>query len=270
MALVRIEGTGLVAELVLDRPEKLNAFSPELFADFAAALDTVTRDQDVSVIIVRGEGRAFSVGWDLGPSREPQDSTARHGAYEDWMRLRHDLGVFTSVFDCPKPVVASVHGYCMGGATVLAISSDLTVVGDETRIGWPVLPLGGGMLGPASMWLIGPKKAKELSYIAGSHLTGPEAASLGWANYSVPEDQVLSKSRSLAAEIAKTPSDMLLIKKLATNRVLAMQGFREAIQYGAEWDALSHTAPGNVQMSRKVRDVGLREAIRWFDEGAAD
>jgi enoyl-CoA hydratase len=124
------------------------------------------------------------------------------------------------------------------------------------------------MLGPASMWLIGPKKAKELSYIAGSYLTGPEAAALGWANYSVPEKEVLTKARSLAADMAKTPSDMLLIKKLAANRVLALQGFREAIQYGAEWDALSHTAPGNVDMSAKLRELGIREAMRWFGEGA--
>lgn len=268
MSLITIERNGAVAELALNRPEKMNAFDPELFGAFARELATLGDDDSVSVIVVRGEGRAFSVGWDVG-GRKDTSGYAHESAYGDWSRLRDNINTFALPFDVPKPVVTAAHGYVMGGATIIAVTSDLTVVGDDTRIGWPVLPIGGGMLGPISMSLVGPKKAKELSYIAGSRMTGPEAAALGWANYSVPEDGVLAKARELAYEISKTPLDMLRIKKLAANGVLIRQGFRETIQNAAEWDAISHAAPGNVRMAGKLAELGFREATRWYANGGS-
>lgn len=268
MGLIDIARDGAVAELVLNRPEKMNAFNPQLFDEFTTQLRSLGDDDRVSVIVIRGEGRAFSVGWDVG-DREATDGYAHESAYGDWSRLRDNINTFALPFDVPKPVVAAAHGFVMGGATIIAVTSDLTVVGDDTRVGWPVLPIGGGMLGPISMSLVGPKKAKELSFIAGSRMSGPEAAALGWANYSVPEDQVFGKARELAYEISKTPLDMLRIKKSAANRVLTRQGFRETVANAAEWDAISHAGPGNVRMAGKLAELGFREATKWFADGGS-
>jgi enoyl-CoA hydratase len=265
---ITIDRDGAVAELALNRPEKMNAFDPALFEAFAAELDALGDDDSVSVILIRGEGRAFSVGWDVG-GREDTSGYAHESAHSDWSRLRDNIMTFALPFDVPKPVVTAAHGYVMGGATIIAVSSDLTVVGDDTRVGWPVLPIGGGMLGPISMALVGPKKAKELSYIAGSRMSGPEAAALGWANYSVPEQEVLAKARSLAYDISRTPLDMLRIKKLAANRVMVRQGFRETIENASEWDAISHAAPGNVRMAAKLAELGFRGATKWFESGGS-
>lgn len=273
MSCVRIERDKRVAEVVLDRPEKLNAFNADLFADYEQALRDLDGDRSVSVIIVRGEGRAFSVGWDVG--RKPQPDDGHNGGYthrvahDDWQRLRPQLRAFGAVFDLSKPVVASVHGFCMGGATLIPVCSDLAVVGDETVIGWPVLPIGGGMLGPMSSYALGSKKARELSYTAGSRITGPEAAARGWANYSVPEDQVLAKARELAYEISKTPLDMLEIKKLAANEVLTRQGFRDTLEACPTWDALIHSSAGNTWMSRTLAEMGLSGARTWYAEGGS-
>ncbi|MBK1783496.1 enoyl-CoA hydratase/isomerase family protein [Prauserella cavernicola] len=270
MSVVRIERNGKIAEVVLDRPEKLNAFNGELFADYESALHELGADASVSVIIVRGEGRAFSVGWDVSRPAPSGDGGYTHRtAHEDWLRLRAHIRAFAAVFDVPKPVVASVHGYCMGGATLIPACADLAVVGDDTKIAWPVLPIGGGMLGPAAMYAVGPKKAKELSYTAGSHMMGPEAAQRGWANYSVPEDGVLAKSREVATEIAKTPLDMLEIKKRAANDVLVRQGFRETIESCAGWDALIHTSEGNRWMAGKLAELGISAARTWYAEGGS-
>ncbi|MFC8179646.1 enoyl-CoA hydratase/isomerase family protein [Rhodococcus sp. NPDC057297] len=270
MSVVRIEREGRVAEVILDRPDKLNAFDDRLFSEYSDALAELGADAGVSVIIVRGEGRAFSVGWDV--SRKPraaENGYVHRTAHEDWVRLRSHIGAFSAVFDVPKPVVACVHGYCMGGATLIPACSDLAVVGDDTRIAWPVLPIGGGMLGPMAMYSIGPKKAKELSYTAGSGMMGPEAAARGWANYSVPESEVLGKARALAADIAKTPLDMLEIKKRAANDVLVRQGFRQTLDNCAGWDALIHTSEGNRRMGAALADLGIARATAWYAEGGS-
>lgn len=272
MSVVRIEHHGAVAEIVLNRAEKLNAFNTELFEAYESALSSLATDDDVSVVIVRGHGRAFSVGWDVGkqPSAERQDSGYHQRiAHQDWLRLRPQLRAFTAVFDFPKPVVAAVHGFCMGGATLIPNCSDLAVVGDDTKIGWPVLPIGGGMLGPVSTYAVGSKKARELSYTAGSFMMGPEAAARGFANYSVPEGDVLAKARELAHEVSKTPRDMLEIKKRAANDVMNRQGFRDTLDACAGWDALIHTSAGNEHMSATLAELGIRAAREWYAQGGS-
>ena len=270
MNAVRTERDGKIAEVVLNRPDKLNAFNDDMFTAYERALADVGADPGVSVIIVRGEGRAFSVGWDVSrPETSGDGGNPHRTAHEDWERLRANIRSFSAVFDTPKPVLASVHGYCMGGATLIPACADLAVVGDGTKIAWPVLPIGGGMLGPMAMYAIGPKKAKELSYTAGSHMMGLEAAERGWANYAVPEDEVLAKAREVANEVAKTPLDMLEIKKRAANDVLVRQGFRETLDSCAGWDALIHTSEGNRRMVEKLGELGISQARAWFADGGS-
>lgn len=272
MSVIRTERHGAVAEVILNRPEKLNAFNEELFTGFEEALASLAGDDAVSVVIVRGEGRAFSVGWDVGksPSKDGESTGYQHRvAHEDWLRLRPQVRAFTAVFEFPKPVIAAVHGFCMGGATLIPNCSDLAVVGNDTKIGWPVLPIGGGMLGPVSIYAIGSKKSRELSYTAGSHMMGPEAAQRGWANYAVPEEDVLAKARELAYEISKVPRDMLEIKKRAANDVMNRQGFRETVEACAAWDALIHTSAGNEHMSATLAALGLKAAREWYADGGS-
>lgn len=265
MALVETSVNGRLGWIVLNRPEKLNALNPELFEGFTAALRELTADERVRCIVIRGEGRAFSVGFDVDRGAQDLHGQERRKALEDWEGLRGIVDRWLEVWRCPKPVIAAVHGYCMGLATQLAVCCDLTVVADDAVIGWPSLPLGGGLLAPVSLWLIGPKKAKELSYIAGSRLTGAEAAALGWANYAVPADDVVARATELAERVAKTPPDLLKLKKYALNRIMDIQGFSEAVTFGAEWDAIAHDSQGLVEISAKVEELGVKEAIAWFE-----
>jgi enoyl-CoA hydratase len=265
MALVETTVDGRLGWIVFNRPEKLNAFTPQLFAEFDAALAALSDDERVRVILIRGEGRAFSAGWDVNAESEGLRDRDRVYALDDAFHLRGIAERWLSVWRCPKPVIAAVHGYCMGLATPLVVCCDLTVVADDAVIGWPSLPLGGGLLGVVSAWLIGPKKAKELSFTAGSGFSGAEAAEMGWANYAVPAGEVVAKATALAERIAKTPPDLLRLKKLAINRVLDVQGFSEAVTFGAEWDAVAHDSRGMAEIGAKVRELGLKEAIAWFE-----
>ncbi|MFN8224776.1 MAG: enoyl-CoA hydratase/isomerase family protein [Gaiellales bacterium] len=265
MALIEVEVEGRLGTLTFNRPEKLNALSPQMFEGFVDSFRGLVADKDVRVIIIKGSGRAFSVGFDVDTDSEAKRGNERVTAYEDWVGLRAIVDRWLEVWRAPKPVIAAVHGYCMGLATQLAVCCDLTVVARDAVIGWPSLPLGGGLLAPVSSWLIGPKKAKELSYIAGSRISGEEALQLGWANYAVDAAEVVPRARELAERIAKTPPDLLHVKKLAMNRIMDVQGFAEAVTFGAEWDAIAHDSPGQLFITEYVKELGIKGAIDWFE-----
>ena len=257
---------GRIAHVTLDRPMKLNAMNDQLLEEFSATIATLGADDAVSVIVVAGAGKNFSVGFDVDPGNGYSEAAAGLSPYADWASLRRNIERWLAVWDTPKPVISAIEGYCMGGATMLAVCTDITVVSEDATLGWPAIPLGGGLLSPTTAWLIGPKKAKELSFIAGSSLTGSEAAALGWANHAVPAGTALEKADSLAAKIAKMPLDLLRLKKLALNRFLDQQGFRESVLMGAEWDAIAHTSPATHVMTDKVKELGLKGAIGWFNQ----
>lgn len=286
MALIEIERHQAgVAELVLNRPEKLNAFNPAMLEEFSGAVSVLAGDDSIRCVIIRGEGRAFSVGYDVdrpsatsgngastaspgpaAPNAAAEPSyTGHRPPYEDWRRLRRNLERWLAVWDLEKPVIAAVQGHCIGGATMLCVCTDITIVADDARIAWPSVPLGGGLLSPVSLWLTGMKRARELSYLVGSSFTGAEAVEMGWANSTVPAADLVTAARETAGRIARMPASLLRLKKLALNRVMETQGFRTAFLYGAEWDAIAHTTEENARMSAKIREVGLRDAIGWFD-----
>ncbi|GAA0935920.1 enoyl-CoA hydratase-related protein [Pseudonocardia zijingensis] len=269
-----VRGADGVAELVLNRPEKLNAFNTEMLDAFSDAVDDLTGDDSVRCVLLRGEGRAFSVGYDVQRAGSTGSGTgeprpAHPSAYTDWSRLKRNLDRWLAVWDLDKPVVAAVHGHCIGGATMLCVCADLTIVAEDASIAWPSVPLGGGLLSPVSLWLTGMKRARELSYIAGSAMSGSEAADLGWANRAVPAADVLADARATARQIARMPASLLRLKKLALNRVMEAQGFRTAFQFGAEWDAIAHTTPEHEVMAAQIRDHGLKDAIAWFQDGGS-
>jgi enoyl-CoA hydratase len=258
-----------VAELVLNRPEKLNAFNPPMLDEFSRTVGLIGDDAAIRCVVLRGEGRAFSVGYDVQQTNRTDAVGYAHAndTYGDWSRLRRNLERWLDIWDLPIPVVAAVHGHCIGGASMLCVCADLTIVADDARIGWPSVPLGGGLLSPVSLWLVGMKRARELSYIVGGGLTAEEAVALGWANRSVPADRLIPEAMSVARQIARLPISMLRLKKLALNRLMEVQGFRTAFLFGAEWDAIAHAAPEHTTMRAKIEELGLKGAIRWFDEG---
>ena len=268
MALVEVQlNADHVAELVLNRPEKLNALNTAMLEEFSAAVEQIGHDADIRCVILRGEGSAFSVGYDVASAATQEAPVTQLGAYDDWSRLRRNLERWLAIWDLEKPVIAAIQGYCVGGASMLSVCCDITLVATDAKVAWPSVPLGGGLLSPVSLWLVGMKHARELSYVVGSSMSGTEAADLGWANRAVPPEQLLDSARELASRIARTPASLLRLKKLALNRVMETQGFRTAFLFGAEWDAIAHTVTEHHEMREKIAEMGLREAIQWFQDG---
>ncbi len=257
---IRIDHRGPLTWLALDRPDNANALSNELLDEFSDALG-VLADEGGPVIGIRGEGRGFSAGYDLGQVGKP---AAQPDPVADRARLQRNLERCLAIWDHPKPVIAAVHGYCLAGATQMCVFADITVVAHDARIGEPALPIGGGYIAPLWAPLVGPKRAKELAFVPGNSIDGRTAVEWGWANHSVAADELVAAVEDLAARIAKTPPDVLRIKKLSINRAMESMGMRHATTSVAEMDAMAHLLPAVVELRRWIGEVGLKEAMAAY------
>jgi enoyl-CoA hydratase len=262
---ITLERQDRIGTLTLNRPEKLNAMTPALIAEFADALTQVERDSDIKVLIVRGAGRAFSTGYDLtggwgeGASKPftiDDDQRFLQRYVEHWLRLR----------DLPKPVISMVHGYCLAGATQLCISTDMIFVADNAQIGFPSIPAGAGYVSAFWNWMVGPHRTKYLAFLPGSRITGKEAESMGFATCAFPAESLEQETYDYARRVAKVPAQKLRLEKLAINRAMDLRGFRVSVQAGAEFDAIFHFGPGNEEIREIQKERGLRGAIKWYEE----
>jgi enoyl-CoA hydratase len=264
LTVVTLEKNERIGTLTLNRPEKLNALSHSLIGEFAEALETVAHDDDIKVLIVRGAGRAFSTGYDLGgggsgrskPFTIDDDRTLLQRYVEHWLRLR----------DLPKPVIAMVHGYCLAGATQLCICTDMIFVAEDARIGFPSIPAGAGYVSAFWNWMVGPHRTKYLAFLPGSQISGKEAEAIGFATRVFPADKLEEETYSYARRVAKVPAQKLHLEKLAINRAMDIRGFRATVLAGAEYDAIFHFGPGNEEIKKVREERGLRGAIQWYEE----
>ena len=235
--------------------------SRELLDEFSAAIGQLSGDRDVKVIIIRGAGRAFSSGYDLGgggggPKTVDQDRHALQGMIERWLNLR----------DIPKPVIAMVHGYCLAGATQICICSDLTFIAENARVGFPSIPAGAGFVSAMRNWQVGPHRTKYMAFLPGSQISGKEAGDIGFATRVFPEDQLEAETYAYARRIVKVPAEKLRLEKLSINRAMDLQGFRSTVLAGAEYDAIAHFGSASAEVHGVLKERGLKGAIKWYED----
>lgn len=261
-----LELEGHVAWITLNRPDRLNALNDTLLLELGEALDYLA-GIDHRVVVIKGAGRAFSAGYDVGSDSAEVGYAHERDAIEDRDRQLANIELYTRLWRHPVPVITQVHGFCMAGATQLCVFSDITIVADEAVIAAsPALPIGGGFISPLWAALVGPKRAKLMSFDAGHRIDGPTAAAWGWATESVPGSELDEHVRALAVSIARTPASILKLKKEAVNRVSELGGFLQIGRIGAETDALLHLTPEIQQLQASIRDRGLKGAIAHFNE----
>jgi enoyl-CoA hydratase len=258
-----IEETEAITWIVLDRPQTLNALSDELLTELSDVL-RVLQTEGSPVIGIRGAGRGFSSGYDISPEAEEIGGLGRRSIIEERTRLRSRIDGLMALWDHPKPTIAAVHGPCIAGGVQLASLCDLTVVADNAVIGEPTLPIGGGYMEPFWTFLIGPKQAKMMALDPGARFNAAQAVEWGWANFSVPHDELVDAVEKLASRIARVHPDVLAVKKSSVNRYYEDRGIRSAFVSGAETDALLHFSEPVRAMSESIRANGLADAIKRF------
>ena len=155
-----VEVADRIAVLTFNRPKVLNAFDGDARRRMPrGASRALAADDAVSAIVVRGAGRAFSAGFDLKAGA----ATAGQRDLAEWRAmLEADFDFIMSFWHCPKPTIAAVHGYCIGGAFELSLACDVTVAAQSTQFGAPEVKFGSGAVALLLPWVAGPKAAKEL------------------------------------------------------------------------------------------------------------
>ena len=208
--MLRTDDHGRVRLLTLDRPDALNAFNDALYKAAAAGLTEAAADEGVAVIVVTGEGRAFSAGQDIGEMAAPPD-TARDGG--------HGFGVFMdALIGFPKPIVAAVNGLGVGLGMTMLPHCDLVLLSDTARLRVPFAPLGVAPEAASSVLLphaLGWQKAAELLY-TGDWLDAATAVAHGLALRAVPGDRLLDEALELAGRIAAMP----IVSLVETKRLI--------------------------------------------------
>jgi enoyl-CoA hydratase len=260
---IQYERRGPVARVTLNRPRVLNALSVELIREFGDAFDRLEADEEVRAVVLLGAGRAFSAGYDLKESGAEKVS----GVAAWRRRLERDVRFTLRVWDCPKPVIAAVHGYCLAGACDLAMMCDLTVAAEGTLFGEPEIRFGSGVVTLAMPWVIGMKKTRELLYTGFDRVSAEEALALGLVNRVVPPDRLDAEAMALAEEIARNDPEAVKLTKIALNRTYERMGIKDALAMNLELDTIMEAAetPMRREFNRIRDEQGLKAAIAWRD-----
>jgi enoyl-CoA hydratase len=247
----------------MNRPEALNALNAELIDGIGEVIRAAGRDDGVSVVILRGAGRAFCSGYDLteDAGAGPQDARRWH---ED---LRASTAKMLEIVECPKPVIASVQSYCLAGGTDLMLACDLAVAADDALFGYVDVRFGSGVVSMFLPWVVGVRTAKELLFTGEDRLPAAEALRMGLVNRVVARDALDQATLTLAEEIARNEPFVVQMTKRAANRVWEVAGFRQALEANTELDALIEAAdlPARAEFRRITMEQGLKAAIAWRD-----
>lgn len=261
-----VETEARITTITLNRPAKMNAMSPTLLADLKQALAMAAQDDDVSVVVLQSTGKVFCAGYDLSPenwitSQFPAEFEGGIDLQKDREDIIKLLEYWLEMWRFPKPIIAAVQGPALSGAGELLAMCDLVIASEDARFGHPA----GRDLGippTVFMWpvLIGMRKTKELLYTS-KLIDAVEAERLGLINDVVAPDQLQSRVRALAEDVARTPVNHLKILKQSANNWYDNMGMATSSYQAADLDAVFHQSPVFNAFFKLVSEQGMKAAL---------
>ena len=266
------ETDGPIATVTLNRPDSLNTIVPPMPDEVEAAVHAAIRDTSVKVIVLRGAGRAFCAGYDFSGGfhhwDELLDSDGEWNPGKDFIgntsQALSPTQKFMSIWRSPKPVIAQVHGWCVGGGSDYALSADLVIASEDARIGTPYSRMWGAYL--TGMWIyrLGLTKAKEHA-LTGRPLSGRAAADIELINEAVPFAELEATVRRRAEELASLPAAQLAAMKLMVNQAYENMGLASTQQLGALLDGIMRNIPEAKQFIARAEADGVPAMVAERD-----
>ncbi len=299
------ERDGRVARITLDRPERGNGITLEMPRELSACVEQANLDPQVHVLALAGNGSGFCGGYDLvefaegvKDRRRGADPAAPAGAAEDaagldtsaldpavqaanhdpdgvwdpvidFQMMSRNVRGFMSLFHSEKPVLCKVHGFCVAGGTDMALCSDLLVIENEAKIGYPPARVWG--VPTTALWAhrIGIERAKRLLF-TGDCLSGAEAVEWGLATEAAPADGLDERFEALLSRVARVPVNQLVMHKLLVNQSVYAQGLQATQLLGTFFDGIARHTPEGYAFQRRAAEAGWGEAVRERDEPFGD
>ena len=252
-----------VATITLNRPERMNALSEKLVDEIIEAVVAADHDPEVRVIMIKGAGgKAFSSGFDIKESIEkPQ-----RGLVEWRARIQKDVKFSYSVWDCSKPVIAVVEGFCLAGALEFAMCCDIRYCSDDAKFGAVEARFSNGIATMIMPWLIG-QRARALIF-TGDIIDAGEAFRLGLVDQVFPKAELASQTLKIAKRMSRVALDCLRWNKRSINQAFETMGLRTSLQYAAEACAIldASGSPEADRFNTIRRSEGLSAALKWRAE----
>ena len=263
-----------IARITLNRPERLNAINTQLVDDLRAAVAAANADAAVRVMILSGAGRAFCAGYDLDWGTKAEDASQRAAAgiwdpVRDYLGMSRNVRVYMSLWESPKPIIAQVHGWCVGGGTDLALCSDLIFMAQDAQIGYPPARVWGEPTTVMWVYRLGLEHAKRLM-LTGESLTGVEAERVGLVSKALPGDRLADAAEEQARRLATIPLNQLVMSKLLVNQAYENMGLRTSQLIGTVFDGIARHTPEGIAWRDMAMKEGFREAVRRRDAPFGD
>jgi enoyl-CoA hydratase len=285
---------GRIARITLNRPERGNGLTLLTPRELTDCVEQANLDPTVHVIALSGNGKGFCGGYDLvasaergmeevgahgsAPAGSPLDPmvqaqnhlpTATWDPMVDYQMMSRNVRGFMSLFHSDKPVVCKVHGFCVAGGTDLALCSDLLVIEDTAKIGYPPARVWG--VPTTALWVhrLGLEKAKRLLF-TGDCLSGAEAVQWGLAIECAPRAELDARFESLLSRIAQMPVNQLVMMKLMLNQSVYAAGLAQSQLLGTVFDGMARHTPEGYGFARRAMEAGFRTAVKERDEPFGD
>lgn len=251
---------GEVLILTLNRPEVMNALSPQMVAQLHEELRRADQDESVRAIVLTGEGAAFSAGYDMG-ARKMKADTSEETLRRWWDKDFGDISYLQEMMGLSKPVIAAVNGWCLGGGLWYALAADVTFAGESAVFGQPeVRHISNTTILFAA--LCGWKNAHRYG-LTGDHFDAAEAMRIGVVNDVVTDDHLLEKSTAYAKRVAQVPAASVRVNKAITSMGLEVMGLRAAMRLNGTLSAIAHASGDSHEVAGLV-EAKDREGMRGF------
>jgi len=273
MTKVLFERDGRIGRITLNRPEVLNAIDDDLPTELSEAVARADADPNIHVMVLSGAGKAFCSGYDLahyassdGPNKVVQDMP--WDPMQDFQFMWRNTQAFMSLFRAMKPVMCKVHGFAVAGGSDIALCADMTIMGDNAKIGYMPTRVWG--CPTTAMWVhrLGPEKAKRMMF-TGDKINGIEAVEIGLVLKSVPDDQLDAEVEVLASRIASVPINQLAMQKMVINSAVE-EKINQTQRLATLLDGMTRHSPEGLNFKARVEEVGWKQAVSERDHGTFD
>jgi len=277
---VRYEERGPVAILTLNRPERLNTLTEAVVQGVADGIDAATASREVRAVVLRGEGRVFTAGYDLVAGGEggwgsPYDAPGpepRPGAWDpvrDYQFMNRNVERFMKIWHCPKPVIGEIHGFAVGGATDLVLCCDQLFMAEDAFIGYAPSRIFGTPTTMLWIYRLGLEHAKQF-LLTGEAIDAPTALRIGLVSRVFPADRLSAEAEAYAERFRHIPANQLALNKLLVNQAFENMGLRTTQMLGTFFDGVTRHTEEALRWAESFTEKGFREVIRERDAPFGD
>jgi enoyl-CoA hydratase len=279
---VRYEERDAIAIITITRPRKLNTLTESVVQGIADGIDAATASREVRAIVLRGEGRVFTAGYDLVAEGEggwgsPYDAPSvkpREGAWDpvrDYQFMNQNVQRFMKIWHCPKPVVGQIHGFAVGGATDLVLCCDQLFMADDAHIGYAPSRIFGTPTTMLWIYRLGLEHAKQF-LLTGEAIDAETALRIGLVSHVYPAAELSERVEEYANRFQNIPANQLALNKLLINQAFENMGLRTTQILGTFFDGITRHTEEAYRWAESFDEKGFRQVIRerdapWGDYG---